>query len=408
MNPRELVDHIRSGPAELVLDKPLRFRRRTRSNPCDFNEFLQALQSSETIRTITCKSHIRLNITEDEWVLLVKTIGFISDIQKLKLFCYSPGSRIFRQLQAIADAVKNAHSLDDLTIGLDWGSFPRDPPDMIALANALQEHTTLRRFTWIDLCSRLDVSQITALDPVLRALPSCPHLREVDIITKCASTGAMNYLLQLQSTLVLLQLETDQWLAMTDEIRRGRCNVQNLILGLPNATRSEAAEAVQAIANAIQLDCNLKHLVLRMETGFTDEAGMALAKALTINTTLRTLNLCTTKERNSDSLGVQAYDALSAMLRVKTSFVLKLPPFKSSGADERLCESHDRLRIEQRLAQVGRGILVSSTYTTRKMWVNALCALNSLHVDDNADDSPAFQVSCLYSLLLLHPVVCMI
>jgi hypothetical protein len=49
MNPRELVDHIRSGPAELVLDKPLRFRRRTRSNPCDFNEFLQALHSSETI-----------------------------------------------------------------------------------------------------------------------------------------------------------------------------------------------------------------------------------------------------------------------------------------------------------------------------------------------------------------------
>jgi hypothetical protein len=50
MNPRELVDHIRSGPAELVLSKPLRFRRRTRSNPCDFSEFLQALQSTETIR----------------------------------------------------------------------------------------------------------------------------------------------------------------------------------------------------------------------------------------------------------------------------------------------------------------------------------------------------------------------
>jgi hypothetical protein len=48
MNPRELVDHIRSGPTKLVLGKPLRFRRRTRSNPCDFNEFLQALRSSET------------------------------------------------------------------------------------------------------------------------------------------------------------------------------------------------------------------------------------------------------------------------------------------------------------------------------------------------------------------------
>jgi hypothetical protein len=63
MNPREHV--IRSGPEELVLDKPLRFRRRTRSNPCDFSEFLQALQFSETIRTVRCKSQVRLNITED-------------------------------------------------------------------------------------------------------------------------------------------------------------------------------------------------------------------------------------------------------------------------------------------------------------------------------------------------------
>jgi hypothetical protein len=68
MNARDLVDHIRSGPAELVLlDQPLRFRRRTRSNPCDFNEFLQALQSRETIRTVTCGVHRELGITEDEW-----------------------------------------------------------------------------------------------------------------------------------------------------------------------------------------------------------------------------------------------------------------------------------------------------------------------------------------------------
>jgi hypothetical protein len=52
MNPRELVDHIRSGPAELELKEPLRFRRQTRSNPCDFSEFLQALQCSEAIRTV--------------------------------------------------------------------------------------------------------------------------------------------------------------------------------------------------------------------------------------------------------------------------------------------------------------------------------------------------------------------
>jgi hypothetical protein len=81
MNPRELVDHICSGPAKLVFHKQLpRFRRRTRSNPCDFNDFLQALESSETIRTAICASHRQLGVSEDEWVLLVKTLGSIIGI----------------------------------------------------------------------------------------------------------------------------------------------------------------------------------------------------------------------------------------------------------------------------------------------------------------------------------------
>jgi hypothetical protein len=108
MNPRELVDRIRSGPAELVLRKPLRFRRRTRSNPCDFNEFLQALQSSETIRNVDCGDHMQLSITEHEWVLLVKTLGSIKGIDEITLRCID-GSHDFHPFQAVADAVNNAH-----------------------------------------------------------------------------------------------------------------------------------------------------------------------------------------------------------------------------------------------------------------------------------------------------------
>ena len=117
MNPRELVDHIHSGPTVLELDKPLRFRRRTRSNPCDFNEFLQALQSSETIRSATCYSHQTLHITEDEWVLLVNTLGSIKGIENLKLFCRA-GSCDFDPFQAFADAVNNAQSLGKLRVGI--------------------------------------------------------------------------------------------------------------------------------------------------------------------------------------------------------------------------------------------------------------------------------------------------
>jgi hypothetical protein len=393
MNPRDLVDHIRTGPTNLVLDKPLRFRRRSRSSPCDFDEFLHALQSSETIRTVTCKSQLRLSITQDEWALLVKTIGSIKGIEELGLH-YLHGSRDFHPFQAVAEALNNAQSLCKLVISPDNASFPRDPAGLLALANALREHRTLREFGWIDHCYRMEAAQITAVDPVLWVLPGCPHLREVVIMTNCASADARKNLLQLHSATDLrLVLETKHWLAVADEIRQGRCNVQRLTLAMFQGAISEATEAVQALASAIQLDCNLEHLALEMENLLTDKAGVALAEALMVNSSLRTITLIEV------TLGAQVYEAFSDMLRVNTSLIVEHPPFEPAGADERLCESHKQLVIEQRLNKVGRGRLMVSHEATKEEWLDALHELNSY----NVADSHAFQVSCLYSLLHLNP-----
>jgi hypothetical protein len=405
MNPSELVDHIRSGPAELVLDKPLRFRRRTRSNPCDFNDFLKALQSSKTIRAVQCRSQLRLSITEDEWVLLVKTLGSIKDIHHLEFFC-THGSSRFRPFQAIAEAVKRAHSLRQLEIGVYGESLPRDPSGLTAFDNNLREHTTLEEFTWHDL-SLLLVAQDFTTDFLLRALPACPQLRRVSITTEYASAGAMQNLLQLhEATSLRLILGADHWLAVADEIRQGRCNVQTLILTmLP--IMSEATEAVVAVASAIRLDRNLKHLTLEMEDGFTDEAGVVLAEALTVNKTLRKISLSVNTVfdeealTDTDELGAPAFEAFSAMLRVNTNLVLQLPPLESAGSDRKPLESHDQMVIEQRLNEVGRGKLLASKQTTKEKWVDALCDLNS----SNVNDPPALRVSCLYSLLLLNPSV---
>jgi hypothetical protein len=231
-NPRELVDHIRSGPAKLVLDERLRFRRRTRSNPCDFNEFLETLRSSETIRNVDCGDHVELGITEDEWVLLVKKLGSINDIQNLLLCCIA-GSRDFHPFQAIADAVNNAKSLRELAIAIEGETVPRDPSGLAALANALREHTALQEFTWADWCPLPEAAQSAALDPLLRALAASPHLQGVVTATTWASDDAMQNLLQLGPAADLrLVLERDHWLAVTDEIRQGRCNVQRLTLAM--------------------------------------------------------------------------------------------------------------------------------------------------------------------------------
>jgi hypothetical protein len=407
MNPRELVDHIRSGPTKLVLDEPLRFRRRTRFNPWDFNEFLQALRSSETIRKVTCCSQLQLGISEDEWVLLVMTLGSIKGIKALNLHrVYSS-----RNFQAIAEAVNSAPSLCKLTITLEVGTFPRDPSGMIALANALREHTVLQEFGWYDWNGQ-EAVQSAALDPVLLALPACPQLRVVTIMTKCASADAVKNLLQLQSATELhLVLKTDQWLAVADEIGQGRCNVRRLTLSLLRGIVSEATEAVEAVASAIRLDSNLdsnlENLVLRMENGFTDEAGVALAEALTVNKSLLMLNLSgpvdgSHNARNKATLGAQSYEAFAAMLRINTSLVLELPPLDDDVDDERLLKSYYQMRIEQQLNSVGRGKLLSSSQTTKEEWVDALRELSSNEVDDASN---AFRLSCIFSLFQLNPEV---
>jgi hypothetical protein len=405
MNPRELVDQIHSGPAELVLSKPLRFHHQTCSNPCDFNEFLQALRSSQTIRTVTCKTQLTfdLGISEDEWVLLVKTIGSIKGIEHLQLWC-APGSRDFHPFQAAAEAVNNAHSLCKLSIHV---AFPGDPLGLSALANALREHKVLQEFIWADLCARPEAAQIAAVDHVVRALPACPHLRSVNIVTKSASAGAITNLLKLpKATKLTLSVKTDVWLAVTDEIRRGHCNVQALALLLLQGTPPfEAIEAAQAVASMIQLDRNLKSLSLYMGEVLTDEAGVALAEALTVNKTLHYVVLAFRVDASTlpstPVLGVPVYEALSAMLRVNTSLVLRIHPSETDGANEMLRESRDQLRIEQRLNTVGRGRLLASNQTTREQWADAVHELAS----GNVDDSPAFQVSCIYSVLRSSPTV---
>jgi hypothetical protein len=50
----------------------------------------------------------------------------------------------------------------------------------------------------------------------------------------------------------------------------------------------------------------------------------------------------------------------------------KIPPFDNAVGDQRLIDSRNQMRIEQRLNGVGRGSLLSSSQTAREEWVDAL------------------------------------
>jgi hypothetical protein len=399
-----------------MLFEPLRFRRRTRSNTCDFNDFLQALQSNETLQYVECYSQLELRIAEDEWVLLVKTLGSIKCIQNLSLDC-AQISRDFHPFQAVAEAVNSAHSLRLLVLRLDDATFLRDSSGLAALVNALREHKTLEDFTWVDWCALLEGSQSTAFDSMLQELSACPHLRRAHIHTKCASADAIRNLLHVPTdTQLSLVLTSAQWLAVADEIRLGRCLIKKLSLNIFLCSSSEANEASKAVASGgspFGIPW-AKH----KKGGFTDEAGVDLAEALTINKTLHAISLTdrlfSYPVYAKASLGAQAYEAFRAMLRVNTSIELDLPLFDDAVGDEREIEYFNQMLIEQRLNEVGRGRLLASSQTPREEWINALQELNAPNDDDlfkigNApNDDDLFKIACLYSLLRLNPSICML
>jgi hypothetical protein len=172
---------------------------------------------------VLCESHQELGISEDEWVLLVETLGSINCIQSLVFSCIV-GSRDFYPLQAVADAVNNAQSLCKLRIHLDGETFPRDSSGLTALGSAFREHTGLKEFAWWERCHLPEAGQSTALDSMLWTLSACPYLQQVAIATTFASADAIRNLLQLPTDVILrLILTPDNVLAVADEIRQGRC-----------------------------------------------------------------------------------------------------------------------------------------------------------------------------------------
>jgi hypothetical protein len=403
---RELTDHIRSGPSELILNMPLRFHRRS-----DFNDFLQALQTSETIPHVRCASHLQLDIAEDDWVLLVETLGIIRDIENLE-FHIEFGSRDFHPFQTIADAVNNAQSLYAVALALESDEFIADDSGLAAFANAIREHTSLQEVKLCDYSRKVEAAQSALLDPVLRALSACHHFVKVLVMTACVSSAAVQELLQLGPTTDLrLVVNTEHWLAVADGIRQGHCTIKNLQLALLlQKSSSQATEAMKAVASAIRLENQLDSLELEMKKYFTNAAGLALAEALMVNTTLRELTLTLDPVRrridlqNVDAMSAPTYDAFCAMLRVNTGLILELPFFDDAGGDERLVNSVNRMRIEQELNSRGRKRLLSSSQTPREDWVEALYDMNF----NNDDETPEFNVSCLYSLLRLNPSVCLL
>jgi hypothetical protein len=119
---------------------------------------------------------------------------------------------------------------------------------------------------------------------------SLSNLCNTAIPFKISAVDAVKNLIQWRTAAELhLTLAPDHWLAVADGIHQSHCNIKRLYLYLTQTSSSKATEAIKVIASAIRLDRNLERLELQMRNEITDEAGVELAEALTVNKILRNI-----------------------------------------------------------------------------------------------------------------------
>jgi hypothetical protein len=82
------VDPYRSGPFDFSAQRTASFfRRRTRSNPCDFSQsFFALLQSSQTVEPYRVRVTPGVGMQRTEWVLLIEQQREDQGIQTLALY----------------------------------------------------------------------------------------------------------------------------------------------------------------------------------------------------------------------------------------------------------------------------------------------------------------------------------
>ena len=344
--------------------------------------------------------HVALTITESAWFRLVRALGSIRGLKGLAV-AWRNGSPDFHPLQVVARAVDSANSLHNLIISAS-DSEQSDPAGELSPARSLRQHGNLK-----DFCLYAHM-QTTTRSPQL--IPAAACLRQVRIVehsltrddVRCLSRSLSLYKL-------ILEGGVDSWLVIADEIRNGFFRPETLVLVRTTACSAlETAEAFQVMIGAIQFNGSLRKLNLYSTTGFSDEMGVALAKALTVNTTLVQLDLQNTFTTSNSTyhpsqplkaFGAEAYTAFIAMLKINMNIRLELPDLKSD-ADSETRVQQSLMRIELQLNYADRGSLVASNQTTREEWVNALQRLNdSCEKNEINCGTGSFHLSCVYSML---------
>lgn len=411
----ELAEAIRSGPKELNLCDNIFFRRRSLSNPPIFADFLQALRENNTIERLLWRPRFSNNLSPDQRLEAYQVIGQMRSLVDLDMAApLTEASPI-----GIACQAPNLRSLKiNTTMSLRYDATAQD-----GLVQALQGSQTLERFDCLFASHTTE-----SLDPLIRALATCPNLTACAITTTHPVSGPALARLLAQPSLRDLQfgtvlprdlswdfprVEACAWTDLAEPLASPSCRLRHLRLITACDSHELTPHAVN-LASALRHNQHLQELRLESVAGFSDEACEALAGALKVHPALQHVGVAGDDWRGATFRleSARSYQAFRDVLRDKeTGLTMTI----GKPVDEAVCRDqriHYRdMLVQMVLHQVGRHEVMRTH--RREAWVRSMVRLNGLEVADPrhswaiADDKDweLFKLECIAWMVRENPLV---
>lgn len=375
----------------------------------DLDEFVFAMKANFTVKHVCFSGTFVRKLDEEQWKIMLGSVGFLEALEELQVWCSTVPVAVFREtilhaqnlrkvyffrvslagsqeeFDQFAEAIKGHPNLRDVRMG----GFEAVTNNGTISLNALVEGMAvmpaleilslkLSNFRALAPFSAQSLSKVFQSKTIRDLYLSHLGLRHDHLAVVAAGV-------QHSTTIRLLDLfGNDVYNSNVIQISKALENNTALeTLVLPCPTENLSTESCAAISKAIQQNKHLQTLHFP-RSNFGDDGLLHISQGLTVNTTLKTIEVGVSKEVSS-----QGTEALLSMLDKN----YKLEKFVVSSAEK---DVKDKVEYYTRLNEVGRGSLLQQTgKATRAQWVDMLISVN--------DD-----LDCLYYFMLMNPSACQV
>jgi hypothetical protein len=371
----------------------------------DLDGFLLALKYNKTVKHVCFSGSFVRELPPEQWRMMLEGVGYLEKLERLQIWCSTVPIATFAEMLQRAQRLK---VILFFHVRLDGSQ-----DDFVQFSNAIRCHPTLSEFRFGGIET---VVENMSINCVVAALGEAQNMKVVTIQLFSTSRSAVFsgealsqlfnsksitglYLTRLglgqdHYNVVATALATNKNLRVLDLFANNATQDQLLLIAtglrenegletfvLPGLSNLELSyECSLAIADMLKVHKTIHSLYLPCSK-FTDAGLIHLAESLTINTTLKKVEIGV-----SDQVGNQGMTALTRML--ERNYELERLVVDSS---EKSIKS--KIEYYMRLNAVGRGPLLSSGQANRVEWVNML-----ISVRDDLD--------CLFYFISMNPTVC--